>query len=331
MKQKNCSKTLELATARVPGLEKRIKQFNEWLKVHGRAQSTAINYTRSIATLALHQGALPEKISELELNEYLSREMEKLKVRSASGFKHLVYSMRAYGKMLGNEMRTKMPVIRKEHKLPVVLNKEECKLIFSAITNTKHKLMLMFMYSAGLRTGELLRLRWEDIDLERLLIHVKMSKGRKDRYVPLSKNLFLLLSYHYEKRPLGEYIFYAKDVNARIGRNALRWVMNRVVIRTGLKKKISMHTFRHSYATHLLEDGLDIVSIKELLGHSRIETTLVYLQVANCERRMKVSPLDNLLGDVHEDDLLSSKHRLTRKIKLSCGNVRSTQMKMFEE
>jgi integrase/recombinase XerD len=331
MEQKKVSKTVELARAIIPGLEERIRQFEDWLTVHGRTPSTILNYSRSIAVLALHYSLLPEKISEAEFNEFLSHELSREKIRSRSGFKHFVYGLRAYKKMLGGEMTAKLPVIRKEYKLPVVLNKEECRMIFAALTNVRHKLMLMFMYSAGLRTGELLRLKWADIDTERMLIHVKKSKARKDRYLPLSKNLFLQLTMYYEKNPVGEYVFYTKDPCTKIGRTALRWVMNRVIARTGLKKNISLHTFRHTFATHLLEDGLDIVSIKELLGHSRLETTLIYLQVSNCERRTKVSPLDNLMGPVSEHDLEYCKSRLSHKIKLSSRDSGSNQMKLFEE
>jgi len=154
------------------------------------------------------------------------------------------------------------------------------------------------IYSAGLRARELSNLRISDIDSGRMMIHIRQSKYNKDRYVPLSPLVLLgLRKYYYACRPV-EYLFNGSEPGSPLSVRGLQWILRQAVKKCKLQKGITLHTLRHSYATHLLEYGMDIVSIKELLGHERIETTMIYLHVAKPNRSNLFSPFDRLYAKV---------------------------------
>ena len=150
------------------------------------------------------------------------------------------------------------------------------------------------MYSAGLRAGEVSRLHIADVDSGRMMIHIRQSKYNKDRYVPLSPLILEgLRKYYYACQPK-EYLFNGNTPGTPFSVRGMQWALREAVKKCKLQKGITLHTLRHSYATHLLEFGMDIVSIKELLGHERIETTMVYLHVARPNRSNLFSPFDRL-------------------------------------
>jgi site-specific recombinase XerD len=197
--------------------------------------------------------------------------------------------------MLGYESKAiKLPKFHKEKKLPVVLNPHECKILFSAPGVLKHRVMLSLIYSAGLRVGELCRLKIADIDSGRMMIHIRQSKYNKDRYLPLSPLILQGLRKYFKMYKPVEWLFNGKDATVPITPRGVQWLVRETIKKTKICKDVTVHTLRHSYATHLLENGMDIVSIKELLGHERIETTMVYLHVAKPNRTNLFSPFDRL-------------------------------------
>lgn len=150
------------------------------------------------------------------------------------------------------------------------------------------------MYSAGFRAREVSHLKIGDVDSGRMMIHIRQSKYNKDRYVPLSPLVLEgLRKYVYACKPV-EYLFNGNAPGTPLSVRGMQWALKEAVKKCKLQKSISLHTLRHSYATHLLEEGMDIVTIKELLGHERIETTLVYLHVAKPNRSNLFSPFDRL-------------------------------------
>lgn len=292
-----------IAGLRVPGFTDKMEQLKKWALLNGTSHNTVVNYSRKLADLVLNFNKLPEYINEDELRNYLAELVQQAKSISQSEFKQLVYGLRFYYKMLGKRSEVQLPQIRSEKRLPVVLSKEECKVLFASVKNFKHRLMLMLIYASGFRIRELVNLKWSDIDIDRMMVHIKRSKGRKDRYVPLAVYLLEDLVKFREATVRGKFVFVGANLINPIGATAVGLAMRNAVKRSGIQKeKVCLHTLRHSYATHLLEDGLDIISIKELLGHSRIEATLVYLHVANYDKGRKASPLDNLMGSVKERD-----------------------------
>ena len=280
----------------LPSLEARLWQMQEKISLLNLSNSTLINYARQIKQISLHFGKLPENLSDAELNKYLS-DLAK-DSDSPSRFKHAVYGLRFYFKTIGEiDRQLDLPVIKNDKRLPTVLNRDECKRLFKYTRNLKHKAALLLIYSAGLRVQEASLMKLSDVDSQRKMIYVKNGKGRKPRYVPLSVLLLdTLIPYLERYRPM-VYLFNGKCPGTPLSKTALSLAMRNALHRAGIKKEgACLHTLRHSFATHLLEDGLDIISIKELLGHSRIENTLVYLHVADYDKGKKHSPLDTLYG-----------------------------------
>lgn len=182
---------------------------------------------------------------------------------------------------------------RNERKLPVVLSGEEVREILIQVKNIKHKCLLMLIYSGGLRIGEALNLKPTDIDSKRMLIHIRTSKGNKDRYVTLSKHLLDILRIYYKAYKPKKWLFEGPNGNQYSYRSSVN-IFNRAVSKAGIKKQVSLHTLRHSFATHLLEDGTDLRIIQVLLGHNSSKTTEIYTHVSGAQLQKIKSPLDNL-------------------------------------
>lgn len=183
---------------------------------------------------------------------------------------------------------------RKAFRLPVIFSKEEVQELLKNTTNLKHKCMLTLIYSCGLRSGELINLKIGDVDSRRMVIHIRDAKGSKDRYVPLSQKLLPLLREYYKMYKPKEYLFNGGEGYGQYTRTSLQRVFHQAVHRTGIKKKARLHNLRHSYATHLLEQGVNLRYIQELLGHNSPKTTQIYTLVSSENSRRVVSPLDDL-------------------------------------
>ena len=241
---------------------------------------------------------MPEQLDPEQIQDYLGKLAGSAASPSRSSFKHTVYGLRFYFKLIGLGNRSvALPSIRANHKLPTVLSKEECKQLFKIPSLLRHRLALCFIYSTGLRVSEFSNLKIGDVDFDRMMVHVRDGKGRKDRYVPLSKLISPgLKKYLFAEQPQ-KYLFEGMKPGMQYSTRGIQWVMRESVTKSGIKKEyICVHTLRHSYATHLLEDGIDIVTIKNLLGHSNILTTMVYLHVMQPKGKVSHSPFDTLYG-----------------------------------
>jgi len=184
--------------------------------------------------------------------------------------------------------------LKNDSKLPVVLSYSECKLIFKSGRILKHRVLLSFIYSAGLRLMEVRNLKISDIDFDRMMIHIRATKYSKDRYVPLSplvaKGLRKYLAAYNPK----VYFFNGQKPGSKLSPKGVQWPMSEAVKTAKISKKASVHTLRHSYATHLLEYGMDIDTLRKLLGHANLSTTLIYLHVARLNNSPRFSPFDKL-------------------------------------
>jgi integrase/recombinase XerD len=181
---------------------------------------------------------------------------------------------------------------RKERKLPIVFSKEEVRRIISSIKNEKHRVMISLLYAAGLRISELLSLKCTDIDGQRLVIHIHSAKGRKDRIVPLAANLIDVLREYFKRYRPKVYLF--EGTAGRYSASSCRMILKRALERNGISKRGSLHTLRHSYATHLLESGTDIRYIQKLLGHESSRTTEIYTHVSRSQLEGIKSPYEDL-------------------------------------
>ncbi len=199
-----------------------------------------------------------------------------------------------YEKVLGkNREYYELPRPRTTHKLPDVLAEEEITSLIKAIVNLKHRALIMTGYAAGLRVSELVNLKLCDIDSLRMALHIRMSKGKKDRFVPLSEKLLLVLRDYYMAYKPKEYLFEGTNGQAYSTRSAQE-VIAVAKAKAGIKKVGSIHSLRHTYATHLLENGTDIRYIQAMLGHNNIKTTMRYTHIANNVITKIQSPLDRL-------------------------------------
>ncbi len=188
-------------------------------------------------------------------------------------------------------------------KLPVVLSKEEVWAMLQSAKLLKHKILIGLLYGCGLRCMEARNVRLQDLDFDRKQLKVVQGKGKKDRYVPLSVHLIRGLKKYIEAEKSQDYLFNGQpieraggDFDSRYSQRGVQWAVRQVAKAAGVKKEVHTHTLRHSYATHLLEDGMDIMTLKDLLGHQNIETTMEYLHIAQLESQRIFSPLDTLFA-----------------------------------
>ena len=181
---------------------------------------------------------------------------------------------------------------KKSKKLPEVLSLNEVKELLTLVKNTKHKTLLSLLYSCGLRIGEALSLQLNSVDFNRSLLHVKSGKGRKDRFIPLSPTMIHLLERYYAEYRPKTYVFEGRN-SATYSAVSARQVLIRALKDTSIKKSITLHTLRHSYATHLLENGTDIRFIQELLGHNSPKTTMIYTHVSTTSLEKIKNPFDD--------------------------------------
>lgn len=272
-------------------------------RLAGKSQSTTTNYARCLAHMSLYYQLSPEFLDQEQVQDYLYQCKKQHNTPSESFFKHTVYGLRFIYKMLGMKDRhISLPSIERPKKLPTVMNNAEVRLMLKTPKLLKHRLILALLYGCGLRSHELCNIKINDLDLERKTLHVRQGKGRKDRYVVLNDLLIRgLKTYLANEKPV-IHLFNGnpdKDGKARpYSKRGVQWVIKQTRKEAGLEKNIISHTFRHTYATHLLEQGMDIMTLKNCLGHVDIQTTMIYLHVARLEGHQVFSPLDNLYPSI---------------------------------
>lgn len=200
-----------------------------------------------------------------------------------------------YGTMLKRKFLYEIKRPRKDKKLPVVFSSQEVAAIISVTTNLKHKVLIMLVYSSGMRVSEVVKLKPQDIDDERMLTHIKAAKGRKDRYSLLSESVIAALQEYKAKYKPEIWLFPGPDDRRHISIRTAQRVFEIACNRAGIKKEAGIHTLRHSFATHLLESGVDLRYIQELLGHASSKTTEIYTHVSTKKLGKIQNPLDAIL------------------------------------
>jgi integrase/recombinase XerD len=295
MRKKTSPTIVEQAIQCVPSFKNVVIKLEQQVILRGQSKSTLNNYIRRIALFVIHFNDLPENLSEDEINAYLTGLARDPRSPSRSSFKHMVYGLRYYYRLLGQNKRAiALPSLKQHTKLPVILNRSELKELFKAPTLLKQRVVLTLIYSAGLRGQEVINLKISDIDFERMTIHIRQSKYKKDRIVPLSPTMAIGLKKYLKAENPHIWLFNGKQPGSQYSIRGISWVMRENLKKTNITKKVNLHTLRHTYATHLLEEGLNIVTLKDLLGHTEITTTMIYLHVAQCDLIKPHSPLDTL-------------------------------------
>ena len=234
------------------------------------------------------------KVTDGIVEKYLYH-LKQTKKQSISSMKQTVAALKfIFSHILNEDIPASLNIrFRKEEKIPVVLSESEVAQILNSVTNLKHKAILMTIYSSGIRLNELLSLQVRDIDFDRKLIIVKKGKGKKDRQSVLSGVLKSILHHYLDRYCPEKYLFEGQN-SGRYSANSVQSIMKKAVNKAGVKKHATVHTLRHSFATHLLENGTDIRFIQELLGHKRLETTQIYTHISKISFDRIKSPLDHL-------------------------------------
>lgn len=265
------------------------------LVLRGYSRGTIKVYLQHVARFVRYFGKSPRVLDREEIYEYLLYLTEKRKVSTAYRDQAVSALKFLYGRVLGRPFVAEaLPRPKKEHKLPPVLSAGEVSRILGSVRNIKHLSILMLMYSAGLRVGEVVKLRVTDIDSDRRMIHIRGAKGKKDRYSVLSGVALNVLRMYWRLYKPRDWLFPGGRSGRHLRVRTVQKIVEQAAERAGITKRVSSHTLRHSFATHLLEGGTDLRYIQELLGHKSSKTTEVYTHVARRDIARITSPLDSL-------------------------------------
>lgn len=291
----NSAKTLIARAKReVPRFAEHIRKFEHQIAIKSYSESTVFSYSRSIAQISLYFKKSPLDLDADEINSYLYT-LRQDNGLSDTYFKHAVYGLRFFYRVYDLEDRAiRLPNLKNNRKLPVVFSQEELRRLFKAPQRLKQRVLLSLIYSAGLRVSEVCKLKIFDIDFHRNQIHIRQSKNNKSRYVVLSAYIAKGLKQYMEGAKPKVFLFNGCQKGDSLGHGAVQQSFRLAMQKAGIQKDACVHTLRHSFATHLLEQGVDIVTIKEQLGHAHIQTTMMYLHVAKVSRTLAHSPFDRL-------------------------------------
>ena len=274
------------------GIEK-IEKFKHWLRSKRYSESTITTYSEALKSfLVFYRDKAIADITNEDVIVYNNEHILKNNL-SASYQNQIVNAIKLFFQTIRD---TKM-LVDKIHrpknakKLPNVLSKEETLRLIDLTTNLKHKTLLALIYSSGLRISEAINMKITDIDSQRMLIHVKNAKGKKDRYTLLSIKVLGLLKEYYTIYKPKSFLFEGQAGEQYSSRSA-QAVLHQSAKKAGITKQISLHTLRHSFATHLLESGTDLRYIQDLLGHSSPKTTMIYTHVSSTSLKNIINPFD---------------------------------------
>lgn len=272
------------------------ERFEKWLKFKRYSSNTIKTYTDALVVFLNFFNHKP--VAELAnddvvlfVNQYI------LKHKYSFSYQNqIVNALKLYFREV---RKSKIEVEglqrpRREHKLPNVLSKEEIKAILEAPTNIKHRTMLSLIYATGLRRSELLNLKIGDVDSKRHMLIIRNSKGYKDRQVPISDKIIEMLREYYKMYRPKIWLFEGQKTGEKYSETSLQEVLKSAIKNAGIKKPVTLHWLRHSYATHLLEAGTDLRYIQELLGHKSSKTTEIYTHVSQSSLQKIKSPFEDL-------------------------------------
>lgn len=271
------------------------RQMIEQMQLRRLAPKTQQAYIGAVLGLSKYYRTSPDQLSNEQVQRYLvylieERELAWSSVNVASNgllfFKRFVLSE--------GDVRWNIPPSKRPRSRPQILNTDEVKRIIGAVTNPKHRCMLMTIYGAGLRVNEAVKLRREDIDAERMTLFIRNGKGGKDRYVTLSRKLLARIRRYQDEYGYSEWLYPNKDHSNHLTVQSIQRVFKRAKQRAGIDKRGGIHALRHAYATHLLESGTDLAVLRQLMGHKCIRTTANYLHLSQHQMQSQGAALELL-------------------------------------
>ena len=266
-----------------------LKRLNREMNLRGFSQRTIKSYRYYIVSLFESASKSAKEVTSNDIRSYLTCLIYQHKSSSTINVAYSAFKF-YFEKILHRRFFVHLPRFKNQKKLPVVLSRDEVRQILGCIKNVKHKLMLVVMYSSGLRVSEVVILRVGDLDFERNLIFVRNGKGKKDRMTVLSEKLVDVIKRYVSNKKTDDLIFESVR-GGWLNTASVQKVFRRALCDSGVKKSATCHSLRHSFATHLIENGTDIRYVQELLGHVRIETTQIYTHVTDVGLKRVRSPL----------------------------------------
>ncbi len=276
-------------------MDKKIVLFSQLLEVKRYSSNSIETYANAFRQFLMHfKDADVDTLNEKQIEKFISLQVTEKKI-SISYQKQLVAAIKFwYVGVLGKKMTLDyLYPDRSEFKIPVVFSQQEIKKMLDVCENLKHKAILATIYSCGLRLSELTNLMIKDVNSSAMTVTVRQGKGNRDRVVVLSEKLLILLRDYFKKYKPREYLFEGQT-GGKYSERSVQQVLKQILVKSRTTTKGSVHTLRHSYATHLIEQGTDIRFVQELLGHKNIKTTLIYTHLTDATKRKIKSPLDNL-------------------------------------
>ncbi len=271
------------------------QRMTDDLKLRNYSANTVESYLRAVRKFAEFHGRSPDELGPEQVRQFLLYLVEERRVAWGTYNVHLCATPFLYNVTLERDTLLKgIPCPKEQKRLPVVLTYKEVTQFFNACRNFKHQTMFLCAYAGGLRISEIANLQINDIDRGRDIIHIRQAKGGRDRLVPLSPRLLVVLREYWKQYRPEAWLFFGESKDRPITRGCISRACVKVREQAGLSKHVTMHTFRHSFATHLLESGSDIRTIQELLGHKDVSTTMIYTHVLNRPGVVVKSPLDSL-------------------------------------
>ncbi len=268
-----------------------ILKLQQEMKLRSFSPKTVKSYLHYIKDILKSTGKNPKNINTNDIRMYLEKMADN---NLASSTLNLAYSSFKFyfEKILHRKFFINIPRAKRIKKLPIVLSRTEINKIIKAIDNPKHKTILSLLYGCGLRVSEIVKIKIKDIDCDRKMLLVSKTKGEKDRYINIPNKLSEILKNQVKIKEKNDYLFTSNRSSKSLSTMTITKIVKNATKKANIKKNISPHTFRHSFATHLLESGTDIRYIQALLGHARLETTQIYTKVANNKLNQITSPLD---------------------------------------
>lgn len=271
-------------------------KMEEDLRLAGLSPNARQTHLRCAAVFVRHHSKGPMRMGRAEVRDFLLHLLEERKVKAATYNVYAAALRFLYARTLGRpEEVAWVGHLKVTRRLPAILSAEEIERLLAELPSLKHVAIVMAAYGAGLRISEVCHLRVEDIDSQRMVIHVRHGKGDRDRYTMLPRRLLeVLRAYFKEARPVGPELFPGGKPGTVLSRNAVSKALKLATARAAIKKRVTPHALRHAFATHLLEAGTDLRTLQVLLGHVSIRSTVRYAQVSPVMIRRTQSPADRL-------------------------------------
>lgn len=265
------------------------------LTLRGASERTRVSYLRYAKMFVAHFGRSADRLGTDDVRTWI---LWLLKVRKSdpATVNVAIAALRQLFASIGRpEVMHSIRGVRKQHRAPDVLSGSEVQRLLSASTDLKHRAIYTLLYGAGLRIAELLALKVTDIDSQRMVIHVRQTKTRRDRFVPLSPRMLQTLREYWKaRRPMGELLFAGRGKSRQMSRHAVSKVLRKTAQSASIVKRVHPHLLRHTFATHLLELGTDIRTVQILLGHASLASTTRYTHLTEARRLVLRSPIEAL-------------------------------------